>query len=207
MSVIEIKQHDITDCGAACLASISAYYGLSMPIARIRQMASTDRKGTNVLGLITAAEKLGFMTKAVKSLREDGSPNLEPLGKIPLPAIAHVIIDGRLQHYVVIYKVTDKWVQIMDRANGKLEKWSLAKFRERWTGVLVILMPDEDVFKKEDKKISIASRLLYLLKPHKGVIVQSIFGSLVYTILGLGTSIFVQKIGSIPKSVYARMRL
>ncbi len=194
MSVIEIKQHDITDCGAACLASISAHYGLSMPIARIRQMASTDRKGTNVLGLITAAEKIGFMTKAVKSLRQDGTPNLEPLGKIPLPAIAHTIIDGRLQHYVVIYKVTDKWVQIMDPASGKLEKWSLAKFGERWTGVLVIMMPDEEVFRKEDKKISITSRLLYLLKPHKGVIVQSIFGALIYTILGLGTSIFVQKI-------------
>lgn len=194
MSVIEIKQHDITDCGAACLASISAHYGLSMPIARIRQMASTDRKGTNVLGLITAAEKLGFMTKAVKSLRQDGTPNLEPLGKIPLPAIVHVIIDGKLQHYVVIYKVTDKWVQIMDPASGKLEKWSLAKFVESWTGILVILIPDEEVFKKEDKKISIANRLLYLLKPHRGVIIQSIFGALIYTILGLGTSIFVQKI-------------
>lgn len=194
MSVIEIKQHDITDCGAACLASISAYYGLSMPIARIRQMASTDRKGTNVLGLITAAEKLGFMTKAVKSLKQDGTPNLEPLGKIPLPAIAHTIIDGRLQHYVVIYKVTDKWVQIMDSSIGKLEKCSQAKFEERWTGVLVILVPDDEVFKKEDKAVSITSRLLYLLKPHKGVIIQSIFGSLVYTILGLGTSIFVQKI-------------
>ena len=153
MSVIEIKQHDITDCGAACLASISAYYGLSMPIARIRQMASTDRKGTNVLGLITAAEKLGFMTKAVKSLKQDGTPNLEPLGKIPLPAIAHTIIDGRLQHYVVIYKVTDKWVQIMDSSIGKLEKCSQAKFEERWTGVLVILVLDDEVFKKEDKAV------------------------------------------------------
>lgn len=63
-----------------------------MPIARIRQMASTDRKGTNVLGVITPAEKLGFMAKAVKSLRQDGSPNMEPLAKIPLPAIAHTII-------------------------------------------------------------------------------------------------------------------
>ena len=77
MSTIEIKQHDITDCGAACLTSIAAYYGLTMPVARIRQMASTDRKGTNVLGLITAAEKLGFMTKAVKSLKQDGATSRE----------------------------------------------------------------------------------------------------------------------------------
>lgn len=55
---IKVKQRDITDCGAACLASISAHYKLGMPVARIRQIAGTDKKGTNVLGLVTAAEKL-----------------------------------------------------------------------------------------------------------------------------------------------------
>jgi len=61
-----IKQHDITDCGAACLASISAHYKLKLPIARIRQMAGTDKKGTNLLGMIKAAEKLGFVAKGVR---------------------------------------------------------------------------------------------------------------------------------------------
>ena len=40
---VKIKQFDITDCGAACLASICAYYGLQFPIARIRQYAFTDQ--------------------------------------------------------------------------------------------------------------------------------------------------------------------
>ena len=57
---IKIKQHDITDCGAACLASVCAYYGLQFPVARIRQYAFTDQKGTNVLGMIEAAAKLGL---------------------------------------------------------------------------------------------------------------------------------------------------
>ena len=54
MAKITIKQHDITDCGAACLASISSHFNLQIPIARIRQYAGTDKKGTNVLGLIEA---------------------------------------------------------------------------------------------------------------------------------------------------------
>ena len=45
-SNIKIKQQDITDCGAASLASICAYYGLRFPVARIRQYAYTDKKGT-----------------------------------------------------------------------------------------------------------------------------------------------------------------
>ena len=56
MASINIKQHDITDCGAACLASIAAHYHLELPIARIRQYAGTDKKGTNVLGLIEAGD-------------------------------------------------------------------------------------------------------------------------------------------------------
>lgn len=48
MPKITIKQHDITDCGATCLASVFAHYNLQLPIARIRQYASTDKKGTNV---------------------------------------------------------------------------------------------------------------------------------------------------------------
>lgn len=52
---IKIKQRDITDCGAACLASVAAYYKLQLPVSRIRQFAGTDKRGTNVLGLIEAA--------------------------------------------------------------------------------------------------------------------------------------------------------
>ena len=62
-----VKQQDITDCGAACLASISAYYGLIYPIARIRQYAFTEKKGTNLWGMIKAAERLGLTAKGVKA--------------------------------------------------------------------------------------------------------------------------------------------
>ena len=107
MPQIKIKQHDITDCGAACLASVAAHYQLQLPLARIRQYAGTDKKGTNLLGLLEAAEKLGFEAKGVKG-------ELEHLAKIPLPAIAHVVLKNGLHHYVVIYSVTAKKVEVMD---------------------------------------------------------------------------------------------
>jgi ABC-type bacteriocin/lantibiotic exporter with double-glycine peptidase domain len=65
-SPVLIKQHDIRDCGAACLASISSYYGLDLPIAKIRQYCHTDTRGTNVLGMIQGLESLGFTAKGVK---------------------------------------------------------------------------------------------------------------------------------------------
>lgn len=97
-----IKQHDITDCGAACLATVSKQYGLKLPISKIREIAGTDKQGTNVYGMVKAAEMLGFTAKGVKGDKEAF------FTKFPLPAIAHVIIDGKLFHYVVIHKITKK---------------------------------------------------------------------------------------------------
>lgn len=190
---IKIKQHDITDCGAACLASISAFYGLHLPIAKIRQMASTDRKGTNVLGLVEAAGELGFEVKAVKSKKADGSNNIEPLQQIPTPAIAHVIKGGKLLHYEVIYDVKKEKIQIMDPETGELKWQPLKEFNNEWTGILVLLMPKDD-FQKIDKTVSMLKRFTFLLRPHRKAVIESIFGAIIYTLLGLATSVYVGKI-------------
>src|SRR5690554_3783519 len=107
-----IKQHDFTDCGAACLASVAAHFGLEMPISKIRQYASTDKQGTNIIKMIEAAEKLDMAAKGVKG-------KYSSLFKIPVPTIAHVVLDKVLHHFVVIYKVTEKYVEVMDPADGK----------------------------------------------------------------------------------------
>ncbi|MFP4621474.1 MAG: peptidase domain-containing ABC transporter [Bacteroidales bacterium] len=183
---INVKQHDITDCGAACLASIASHYRLKIPISRIRQMAGTDKKGTNVLGLLKAAENLGFTAKGVRG-------KAESLPKIPLPAIAHVIVNKVLHHYVVIYKATEKTIEIMDPREGKVKKLRLKEFAEQWTGVLVLMVPNED-FQKINMKVSNFTRFLFLLRPHKSILLQALFGAIIYTLLGLSTSIYIQKI-------------
>lgn len=182
-----IKQHDITDCGAACLASISAHYKLALPIARIRQLASTDQKGTNLLGMIQAAEKLGFSCKGVRAEEEALRTEAE------FPAVAHVVVNKRLHHFVVVYKVTDKYVQVMDPGSGRMEKRSWEEWREEWTGVLLLIAPAED-FKTGNQKTSTFARFRALLQPHRSTLIQALFGAIVYTVLGLSTSIYLQKI-------------
>ena len=95
-----IKQHDITDCGAACLATICKQNGYKIGITQIREVAGTDKQGTNAYGIIKAAEQLGFSSKGVKGNKEAF------FSEFPLPCIAHVIVDGQLLHYVVIHKIT-----------------------------------------------------------------------------------------------------
>ncbi|WP_316800526.1 peptidase domain-containing ABC transporter [Pedobacter frigidisoli] len=180
-----VKQHDVTDCGAACLASISIHYGLDLPIARIRQYASTDKKGTNVLGLIEAASRLGFSAKGVKA-------GYDNLFSIPLPVIAHVV-QNNIHHYVVIYGIHSDYIEIMDPAFGEMLRISHDDFRRQWSGVLVMLLPGDD-FTAGTERISLEKRFLYLLMPHRSVLIQVLIGAIFYTILGLSTSIFLQKI-------------
>ena len=185
-SGVKIKQRDITDCGAACLASIAAHYRLQLPVSRIRQYAGTDKRGTNVLGIIEASVKLGFQAKGAKGA-------FESLSRIPLPAIAHVIVKNELHHYVVVYKFTKKHVVIMDPGDGRLHKKIHEDFIKEWTGVIVLLLPDED-FAAGKQKASNINRFWQLVKPHSGIMIQALIGALVYTILGLSTSIYLQKI-------------
>jgi ATP-binding cassette subfamily B protein len=181
-----IKQHDITDCGAACLASVAAHFGLKFPIARIRQYAFTDKKGTNVLGMVEAANKLGFEAKGVKG-------SFESLQNIPLPAIAHVIVKDVLQHFVVIYKVTKDYILVMDPGDGKLHRKSNEAFKKEWTGVLILIRPSE-TFEKGNLKKSTLRSFLDLILPHKSVMSQALFGAVIYSILGLSTTVYVGKI-------------
>jgi len=183
---IKVKQRDITDCGAACLASVAAHYNLTLPVARIRQFAGTDKKGTNVLGLVEAAGKMGFLAKGVRG-------EWESLFKIPKPAIAHVVVKKVLHHYVVIIKTTDKYIEIMDPADGDIHRLEHDEFKKQWTGVLVLITPGEKFIVRKEE-VTTKSRFLALIKPNRSILLQTLAGALVYSVLGLASSIYVGKL-------------
>jgi len=172
-----IKQYDITDCGAACLATICKQYGLKIPITKIREVAGTDRQGTNAYGIIKAAERLGFTVKGVKGDKKSF------FNEFPLPAIAHVIVDGTLLHYVVIHRIGKKEVIVADPAKG-IVKYTPEDFFKIWTGVLILMLPTAQ-FKKGDETRGLFSRFFGLLRPQKRLLLNIFFASLIFTVLGI----------------------
>jgi len=184
--IIKMKQRDLTDCGAVSLASVGACYGRKLPLSRIRQYASTDRSGTTVSGLLCAAQKLGFIAKAVRG-------DFDSLYKIPKPAVAHVIVKEVLHHFVVIHAIDARWVTVMDPAFGEIRKLSHEEFKRQWTGVIVLLVP-EDTFKCRNETTSTIVRFAGLLAPHKAALAQALVAALVTTILSLSTAIYVKSI-------------
>lgn len=181
-----VKQRDISDCGAACLASVAMHYQVKLPVSRIRQMAGTDQKGTNVLGLIEAAQKMGFAAKGVKG-------EWESLFKIPKPAIAHLSKKSGLQHYVVICRVTKRYVKVMDPADGKMHKYRHDDFKQEWSGILILLMPSAGC-QQINLVTSNAIRFKKLLSPHKAIMIQALLGAVLFALLGLASAVYVGKI-------------
>jgi len=181
-SYICVKQHDITDCGAACLATVARTHGLRIPTTTIRQYACTDQRGTNVLGMVEAAQHLGFNTKAVKG-------NLDILAKLPTPSIAHVIIDD-LKHFVVIHKVTAQHIIVADPARG-IVKHTRDEFAAIWTGVLILLTPRTN-FRAGDETISVWRRFARLLEPHDFLLAEAFLATIFFMVLGLGASLYIQ---------------
>lgn len=179
-----VRQHDETDCGAACLATISKQYGLKLPILRIREVAGTDKQGTNIVGMIKAAEVAGFSAKGVKG-NQDAF-----FSDFPKPCIAHIIIDGRLPHYVVVHKITKKKIIVADPANG-LINYSPKDFFKIWTGILILLVPTSK-FRKGDQTTGTLTRFLSLLLPQKRLIFTIFIASILITLFGILGAFYFQ---------------
>lgn len=177
-----VLQHDTMDCAAACLATVSKQYGFKIPIAKIRELADTDRRGTTALGIVNAAEKIGFTAKAIKCKDE------YLYEKFSTPVIAHVLAEGKFYHFVVIHKATNKKIIIADPAEGLLT-YTPEEFMENWTGVLIHLAPNAD-FKKGSEGGGIFRRFFKLLIPQRKILTHIFIASMIYVILGIMGSFY-----------------
>ena len=84
-------------------------------------------------------------------------------------------------------------VEIMDPGDGLIHRKTHAEFAEEWTGVLILLSPNQE-FTARNEKVPVLARFRFLLYPHRKILVQALVGAIIYTVLGLSTSIYIQKI-------------
>lgn len=178
-----VHQHDATDCAAACLAMVCLHYKKETTITKLRDMMGTDLKGTNMLGLSKCAEQLGFTSQAVRIDKEALQ------SKFTLPAIANVITKGGLAHFVVIFKITDKYIVIGDPAKD-LMRVSIEEFYQNFTGALLLLIPNQEFSTGKVRGVKVLERYLRLLLPQKKLFFYGILASFLITLLGIVSSIF-----------------
>lgn len=81
----------------------------------------------------------------------------------------------------------------MNPAYGKIETYTTEEFAKIWTGILILLEPNE-YFEQRNEKTSLYQRFYQLIQPHRSILLQALVGAIFYTLLGLSTSIYIQKI-------------
>ncbi len=142
------KQHDAMDCGPTCLRMVAKHYGVNHSIQALRQQSEIGKDGVNLLGIVQAAEQIGFRTLAVKA------PLKKMAADAPLPCIVH----WNQVHFVVVYRIKKNQIYVADPAKGLL-KYTATEFESAWAttiedgekvGVALLLEPTPQFFEDKD---------------------------------------------------------
>ena len=184
-----IQQHDISDCAAACIASVARHYGQDVPISLIRERSGTSQAGTSIKGILDACRAIGFQATGYKS--DDKS--FAALAGLQEPVILHIINEREDLHFVVLYGLRGSKARVMDPSRGKMLNVPVARLREQWTGYLVTLRPDpaRPASETSARSESLGECLRHV--PRKDFLLM-LGGSLVYIIAGVCTALFLQHI-------------
>ncbi|VAW83633.1 Bacteriocin/lantibiotic efflux ABC transporter, permease/ATP-binding protein [hydrothermal vent metagenome] len=175
-----ILQTELAECGAACLAMVTSYYGHKMGIEAIRYYLPSSLKGLSLKNMIQAAGKVHLTPRALRL-------ELDQLCNLKCPAILH----WNLDHFVVLESVRGKNVIIHDPGRGR-RVLSLKEVSESFTGVALELTPTHEFEKKSDIRRVKISELLKSVTGLKRALFQILLLSLVLQVFVLVSPFFMQ---------------
>lgn len=171
-------QLDYMDCGPTCLRMVAKYYGENYSLQYLREHCYLDREGVSLQGIIEGAEHIGMRTLPVKLPFSGKNKELAYLTDAPLPCIVH----WRQQHFIVVYKISKKYVWVSDPASGKF-KLDRDTFKKYWlsdgeNGIGLLVEPMPEFYEKDLQKKRSANYLFLTtyLKPYRRYFVQLLIG-------------------------------
>jgi len=186
----KVRQHYSYDCGAACLASVAAFYGIRYSLAHIRMLCGCTPEGISIQGLIDGAGKMGLTAKGYRSLTKE----LSPLMEINAPVIAHIKDEQGGLHFITIFDIGKDKIKIMDPAKGEVKHISHSDFTAMWTGYVVTVTPGATSGNRGADLTPFIHHLLALLKSHNKEMLLSFAGSSMCIFAGLGTTFLLQQL-------------
>jgi len=205
-SSIELQQ-DQSDCGVACLLSVIKYYGGNSSIETIRKLSGTNITGTTLLGLYQAATSLGFKTEGCEA-------DIPALYKYPCPVILHVLIEEKLEHYVVCYGTKSNerkelFFIIGDPSKGIVYLSELELSLIWKSKICLTLEPNEHFVLTSDIKSKKREWIIQLIKEDYPFLGIALLLGIAIAILGIIMSLFSQRLidDILPKKNFLKLNL
>lgn len=186
-----VKQHREQDCGVAVLSTIFRYYKLKVPYAKITEVAKLDARGLSLASLQETARYYHFEASALNGTIDELRTGIKEQ-EIILPLIAHIVKEGKLEHYVVIEKLTDDFVYLFDPGTSK-EKWSYDDFTEKWTGYILNIRPDSS-FRAQNLTKGKYKKYFTMLFEQKLSVVMVVLASVIISAISLFSATIYQKV-------------
>lgn len=185
-----VLQMEVTECGAACLAMILAYYGRWVPLEELRVACGVSRDGVRASRIMQAAKKLGLQCRGVRV-------GANRVSNLKLPAIIH----WEFNHFVVLLGIRGDRVYINDPREGpRTISWS--EFESGFSGTSLMFEPGPE-FRKGGRPIGALSGLFARLGHARAPLVFVIIATLMLIVPGLAaptlTKVFVDEV-LIPRS-------
>ena len=171
MKIKYIEQYDEKDCGPTCLAMISRYYGKKVSVSKLREYCETDLYGTNLFGMIKACQKIGFNAEGFQVEKYD------ELLSVTSPFIAHIFNEKGFDHFVVIEKVEQDELIMVDPAKGR-STIKQEDFLKYWTNIILTIEKNSE-FTKESREPSVSNFFLMILKKNYIHLIFILFCSIV----------------------------
>ncbi|TDF39691.1 peptidase domain-containing ABC transporter [Alteromonadaceae bacterium M269] len=179
-----ILQAEVAECGLACLAMVSSYYGRKLDMSSIRQLCSVGIEGMGLKHLIQLSDSLNLAARPLQC-------PLEEIYKLSTPCILH----WDLNHFVVLTKVKGKGQKskffINDPASGK-KVMTADVFSQHYTGVCLELTPTSQFEVKTEQKPMRFSQLWSHIKGLKTGLLKLIGLSLVLQFFSLLAPYYMQ---------------
>lgn len=182
-------QDGVKDCGICSLLTIVRYYNGNYSKEYLRTITNTTKDGVTAFALLEAAKNIGFDAVGVTG-------DVLDIAKKNLPCIAHVVIQNKYKHFLVIYKIDkkNKVVMLADPSQG-LVKMNVNDFEKMSTKVFLFLKPNKKIpYVKNESKVK--NIICNFLNENKISLFIILLLSFLYNIISIMTSFNFQLIMS-----------
>jgi ABC-type bacteriocin/lantibiotic exporter with double-glycine peptidase domain len=164
------QQSEHSECGLACASMLIDYFISKTKLSSLRKKYGVPNGGYNLMQIQTVLAEYGITSKAVKI-------NAESVKALPQPFICY----WNMKHFVIVEKVSSKFIFIVDPAIGK-KKISYKEFKENFSEYAMYVTNDS---RRKFELPKFNSTILKIVKDNKKFFFRTLFISLILQCLSL----------------------
>ncbi|MYG41454.1 MAG: NHLP family bacteriocin export ABC transporter peptidase/permease/ATPase subunit [Nitrospira sp. SB0677_bin_15] len=180
-----LLQTHATECGAASLGSVLAYFGRWVPLIELRGKCEVSRDGSTAAGIVRAAKSYGLECQGL-------NVHIRQLKDLSLP----LIVFWEFNHFLVLEGYDRKFFYLNDPATGR-RKLSAEEFEPGFSGIVLQFKPGPE-FQRGGVRPNLLERILLWLRDSLGTLAYAFGCGLMLAMLALVTpaimGIFVDRV-------------